>query len=207
VRNRWSSHETAEAPVEWVLSFPDGGPAARRAIAAEVLAVGEATGMFVVTDVQVGELRLAGATSNDAWTALVDGRALDEPLPFEDPLLGGEGAVVVQTDVWVRDRDGNVVARKAADAGALLRELEEDLDEAHARRFAAHKPFCAPWGERDDGKWEVRFGFWTDLFWLRLDDELRAKNGARLVELRTRLQAIARAHKGTATLPVPTDAA
>jgi hypothetical protein len=203
VNNRWSSHASAEPAIEWVLSFPDEGPAARRTIAAEVLAAGDATGLFTIARVDVGDLQLAAATNNDAWRAVVDQRGLDHPLPFQDALLEGEGTVEVETTVAVRDHDGAIVEKRASDAGALLRELEPGLSATDARRFAGHKPFVAPWAVLEGGRFEVRFGFWTDLFWLRVDDELRAKNEARLVDLRERLQAIARARKGEASLPVP----
>lgn len=201
MNNRWSSHASAEPAIEWVLSFPDEGPAARRAIAADVLVAGDATGLFTIARVDVGDLKLPAATTNDAWRAIAE--KLEHPLPFQDALLEGEGTVEVASTVAVRDHGGAIVERRASDAGALLRELEPGLSASDARRFAGHKPFIAPWGVVEAGRFEVRFGFWTDLFWLRVDDELRRKNEARLVDLRERLKAIADARKGTASLPVP----
>lgn len=202
-KNRWVVHDVVDPPVEWRASFADGGGAVRRAIARDVLAAADATGVFVVAgaDLPARGLRLSGASSNDAWSALMDERGLDDPLPFADALFDGEGRVEIAVRVGVRRGDA-IVDETTTDGGALLGSLEA-LEPAYARRFAARRPIVAPWSDVEGGRFVVHVGFWSDLFWLRDDDALRARNEPRLVDFRERLKAIALARRGEVDLPVP----
>jgi hypothetical protein len=180
--NRWQSFETTEPVLAWSLVVVAPTPGDRRAVVDEVLAAGARTGVLLASPQAVRE---ESATELLPWN---DAVASGQPVPFS-------------SRVFVRDATGGVVERTAADAGALLRQLEP-IEALYARHFAAARPFAVAWTTTSATALEVTIAYFTSLWLEHGDEALHQKNLPALMTFRDALVAVARRRGGRIEAPL-----
>jgi len=193
MKNHWCSYDATDPLLVWELRVP--ATATTRAdseqeqVVDAVCRAGRATGV----------VDWIGWSDHRVSRPILEARA-GEWLPFEDALFSGVRVPFIST-VFVRDAKGVIHPRTAGDAGALLRELEPDLDASYVRRFAASHPFVGLFSTSTSSHIAISVCFFCDVFFDERDAELFEKNQQALVKFRDALVAIAQKRGGTLVAP------
>lgn len=198
MNNHWCSYDSTDPVRVWSLAAPlpattsttSAAPTQRGFVAAALTACAD-TGVVCFDDGDGG----GDIDAALARVARAGAGGVVEWLPFEDALFAGD-AVPFASRVFVRVGSA-IVARTSNNAGALLRELEQKLDDAYLRRFAAAHPFVGAFTTSTATTVRLSLCFFTSLPFDETDAALFAANQAPLLALRERLVALARAHGGT----------
>ena len=202
MKNQWQSPDALDPFLTWELVLPLTQSAQRFDFVDEILALCAQTRLVRIREVALAVVTLPVTEDPRHYGEVARSRSLLEVLPFQEALCGGDGRVVIESTVFVRDQAGAIIERDASDAGALLRSLEPDADAAWARRFATSHPFVGLWSTTTGGELRVTFAFWCTLLFDESDEELLQRNRPRLQGLHDGLQALARRSRGSVDAPV-----
>ncbi len=191
MKNHWCSYDATDPVLTWELSVPAAASkqpgSEQEQVIDAVCRAGRATGV----------VDWIGWSDHRVSRPILEQRP-GEWLPFEDALFAGVRVPLIST-VFVRDDKGAVHPRTAGDAGALLRELEPQLDDVYVRRFAASHPFVGLFSTSTESTLAVTVCFFSNVFFDEQDAALFAANQAPLLKFREALLAIARQRGGTLT--------
>lgn len=198
MKNHWCSYDTTDPLLVWELRVPASSStqtgSEQEQVIDAVCRAGRATGV----------VDWIGWSDRRVSRPILERRS-GEWLPFEAALFAGARVPFIST-VFVRDARGAVHPQTAGDAGALLRELEPDLDAAYLRRFAASHPFIGLFSTSTETDLAVHVCFFCNIYFDESDAELFAANQAPLLKFREALLTLARQRGGTLTAPTTTTA-